>query len=289
MQETELCKLYDVNAYPAVRLFRGLNHATRYRGPRKATAITSYMIKEQLPVVTTIDQNNLNKFKSIDTTVLVAYLDPMDTELANIFTAVAVENHQRYVFGVSKNARVAQLENLSIPSVACYKMREGDGTVMNGRFNKNDVEKFLQLAAPSVIGEITKRNIDSYMNARKPIAYIFASTEDEQDALRRDLTPVAKKYQQYINFGLIDAVEYRHMASSMNLQSDVFPAFVFHNILNDQVYPYNQHKDITAGGIDEFILSILQGRVSGGAQGSEPIDVEDGVRGVKEHGVHDEL
>lgn len=38
VSETSLCEEYEVISYPAIRLFRGDESVTRYRGPRKASS-----------------------------------------------------------------------------------------------------------------------------------------------------------------------------------------------------------------------------------------------------------
>jgi hypothetical protein len=115
------------------------------------------------------------------------------------------------------------------------------------------------------------------MQHAKPVAYIFVRSEEEGNQLRRELTPIAKKYKQYISFGIIDANEYAHMAENLELKPNVFPAFVLHNILNDQVYPFDQSKKITMAAIDQFLSDITSGRVSGQnkSEGANVSDYED--------------
>lgn len=196
--------------------------------------------------------------------VILAYLDPAETELSNVFTAAATEHHHEFVFGLTNDLQLAKADGLTIPSVVCYKNRDGDHTAMNGYFNRETLENFLQYTTPLVVGEITKRNIDTYMAAGKPIAYIFASTSSQRDNLRREITPVAKKYSQYINFGVIDAVEYSEMAAGLDLSPGMFPAFVVHNILNDQVFPFDQRRRISKEAVEGHILDIVQGKARPG-------------------------
>jgi hypothetical protein len=122
------------------------------------------MVKEQLPPVTHVDENSIAEFREIDDVVFVAYLDATDSKLIDIFSAFANEHHEDYVFGIATDARLAQADGLPMPSVTCFKIREGDNTAMNGRFDKDALEKFVAMAAPSVIGDVTRRNIDPYVS-----------------------------------------------------------------------------------------------------------------------------
>ncbi|KAF2490978.1 hypothetical protein BU16DRAFT_565901 [Lophium mytilinum] len=295
-QEFNLCREYDVNAYPAVRLFRGSNESNTYRGPRKAPAIVSYMIKEQLPSVTHVDEDSIAEFREIDGVVIVAYLDPEDAELIDTFSTYAREHHDDFVFGIATEAQLAKVDGLPVPSVTVFKIREGDNTALNGRFDQDSLGKFLAMATPSVIGEITKRNIDTYMSAGKPIAYIFVNSEDDKVDLRRELTPVAKKYGQYMAFGLIDAAEYSHMATNMDLRPGIFPAFVIHDVRTNDVFPFDQRKMITAAAIEGLIMDMAQGKIKAGPVADDR-PFEEGLFEVDEDGLdetnlaqkHDEL
>jgi hypothetical protein len=56
-------------------------------------------------------------------------------------------------------------------------------------------------------------------------------------ALRHELTPIAKKYEQYVTFGVADSIEYGPMATSFNLANGRFPAVAVHAPMNDNVAP----------------------------------------------------
>lgn len=82
--------------------------------------------------------------------------------------------------------------------------------------------------------------------------------------LRRELTPVAKKYGQYMAFGVIDAAEYSQMATNMDLRPGIFPAFVIHDVRTNDVFPFNQRKMITAAAIEGLIMDMAQGKIRAG-------------------------
>jgi protein disulfide-isomerase A1 len=78
---------------------------------------------------------------------------------------------------------------------------------------------------------------------------------------------MAKKYQEYLSFVTIDAVEYAHMAPSLGLEAGIFPALAVQNPTYGQVFPYDQQRVITAEAVESFILDIVQGRVQPSANG----------------------
>jgi protein disulfide-isomerase A1 len=107
------------------------------------------------------------------------------------------------------------------------------------------------------------------LQAGKSLIYIFTLTESERSAYRASLKPLAKKYQEYLNFVTIDAVEYAYMAPMLGLEAGVFPALAVQNPMLGQVFPYDQQRTITAEAVESFILDIVQGRVQSSTGGAE--------------------
>ncbi|KAF2471662.1 uncharacterized protein BDR25DRAFT_222865 [Lindgomyces ingoldianus] len=289
-EEIELCKEHDVNAYPAVRLFRNHgNETNRYRGRRTSSAIKSYVTKQELPTVTHVQPSSLPSFKTIDDIVILAYLLPGQTSLLKSFRSVAAKNNRDLVFGFTTDMPSADAEGLAMPSIVCYKNTDGDNRVMNGHFTESNIEEFLAMATPTLIGEFSEKHIDKYMVPGKLTVYIFASTERDQTTMRHELTPVAKKLQQYVKFGVADSVEYGPMAKNFGLSEERFPAVVVHAPVNDQVFPYNQARKVTAAHVEAMLMTILEGRATSGqvfGDDAPEIKIEAESSGAK---THDEL
>jgi protein disulfide-isomerase A1 len=99
------------------------------------------------------------------------------------------------------------------------------------------------------------------------IAYIFYDNPELRTNLRRELIPVAKRYRGYVRFVTIDGIEYSHLATFLDVDSskkDRYPALVVHSLFNDQVFRYDSTSEITTEKVDQFILDILQGKMSSG-------------------------
>lgn len=105
--------------------------------------------------------------------------------------------------------------------------------------------------------------------AGKSLVYIFALMDSERYEYRAEFTQLAKKYQEYLNFVLIDAVEYAYMVPALGLEAGVFPALAVQNPMMGQVFPFDQRRDITPEAAESFVLDIVQGKTkpSSGAGG----------------------
>lgn len=123
----------------------------------------------------------------------------------------------------------------------------------------------------------------------KLTVYIFATTDDEATSLRRELTPVAKKFDKYVTFGVADAVEYSPMAKNFGLTSNMFPALAVHAPMNDNVFTYHQGRRILAPLVEAMLTTVLQAKAANGqvfgaeAPEMQPVVAQEAVEG------HDEL
>lgn len=95
-------------------------------------------------------------------------------------------------------------------------------------------------------------------------AYIFATTETEARLLRHELTPIAKKFEQFVTFGVADAFEYGPMAKNFGLIDSTFPALAVHAPMNDNVFIYLQGRELVASHVDDMLMTILQGKATSG-------------------------
>lgn len=126
-------------------------------------SILSFLIKERLPVLTTITSENANEFREIDDTVILAYLDEDDDWLQELMSEIAAEKHKEFVFGVATDPAVLAAHNMTAPSVVSYKRRDNDHKLLQGQFDKETMMTFLRVGTTLIIGEITKRNIQDYV------------------------------------------------------------------------------------------------------------------------------
>lgn len=126
------------------------------------------------------------------------------------------------------------------------------------------------------------------MQRDKLTVYIFAATEDDAISMRHELTPVAKKFEKYVKFGVADAVEYAPMAENFGLSAGVFPALAIHAPINDNMFTYREDRRIVGSVVDAMLTTILQGKaVPGQVFGDDAPGV--GVEGHNGDTTHDEL
>ncbi|GAO16093.1 uncharacterized protein UV8b_02485 [Ustilaginoidea virens] len=269
-EETSLCSKYQVEGYPTLKIFRGLDNISPYNGQRKASAITSYMIKQSLPAVSSLTKDTLAEFKTADKVVLIGYIAADDKASSETFTSVAEKLRDNYLFGSVSDAAVAEAEGVKLPSIVLYKSFDEGKNTFTGKFDAEEIEQFTKTAATPLIGEIGPETYADYMSAGIPLAYIFAETEEERDSLSKSLKPVAEKYKGKINFATIDAKAFGAHAGNLNLKTDKFPAFAIHETAKNKKFPFDQDSKITADAIAKFADDFASGKIEPSVK-SEPV------------------
>jgi protein disulfide-isomerase A1 len=251
-----------------------------------AGRIVSFLNRAVLPVVSTLDQNNITEFKSGDEAVIIAYIPEEEKALKAAFVELASRNHDKFTFGMASDKTLAKAANIQIPSVVVHRPKEGEQEVLPGPSGIDVLERFLETATAPSIGEFTRRNELKYMKASslsfptksqltieikagKSLVYYFAPTSQDRETYRESLKPLAKKFKEYLNFVTVDAVEYGHMLPALGIQDTGSPALAVFNPMYGQAFPYDQKK-ITPETVESFVMDIVQGKVQPlGAGGEE--------------------
>lgn len=276
-EEAELCQQYGVEGYPTLKVFRGTDNVSAYKGQRKAAAITSYMIKQSLPAVSTVTKDNLEEFKKADKVVLVAYFKADDKTSNETFTKVAEKLRDNYPFGASSDAELAEAEGITFPSIVLYKDFDDGKAVFTEKFDDAAIEKFAKTAATPLIGEVGPETYSDYMSAGIPLAYIFADTAEERKELADELKPIAEAHRGVINFATIDAKAFGAHAANLNLPTDKFPSFAIQETVKNQKFPFDIETKITKAAIKKFVDDFVAGKVEASIK-SEPIpEKQEGV------------
>jgi len=269
-EETDLCAQFGVEGYPTLKVFRGLDNISPYKGQRKAAAITSYMIKQSLPSVSALTAENLEEFKKADKVVVVAYYDASDKASSETFAQVADKLRDNFPFGASSDAALAKAEGAEFPSIVLYKDFDEGKAVFTEKFDAEAIEKFTKTAATPLIGEVGPETYSDYMAAGIPLAYIFAETEEERKELSDAIKSLAEAHRGVINFATIDAKAFGAHAGNLNLKTDKFPSFAIQETTKNQKYPFDQEKEITLENIKAFVDDFVAGKIEPSIK-SEPI------------------
>ncbi|KAL2809299.1 thioredoxin-like domain-containing protein [Aspergillus granulosus] len=286
--EEEICKEQGVEGYPTLKVFRGAGSVKPYQGARQAEAIVSYMVKQSLPAVSTVTEENLEEFKTLDKIVVVGYIAEDDKASNEAYTAFAESQRDTYLFGSAKDAAIASAEGVNQPSIVLYKDFDEKKATYEGSLEAEALLSWVKTASTPLVGEVGPETYSGYITAGIPLAYIFAETEEERTKFAEEFKPIAEKLKGLINIATIDAKAFGAHAGNLNLDPKQFPAFAIQDPVKNTKYPYDQTKELSAKDIGNFIQDVLDGKVEPSIK-SEPIPEtqEDAVTVVVAHSYKD--
>ncbi|KAJ5214805.1 hypothetical protein N7468_010484 [Penicillium chermesinum] len=268
--EEELCRSFGVDGYPTLKVFRGPESHKPYGGSRQTDSIISYMTKQSMPAVSTVNEENLEEFKTPDKIVIVGYIASDDKASNKSFTSFAESQRDNFLFGASNDAALAKAEGVKQPSIVLYKDFDEKKAVYDGKLDDASILAWTTTASTPLVGELGPETYSKYMAAGIPLAYIFAETAEEREKFADDFRPIAEKHRGEINFVTLDAKLFGAHAGNLNLEPEKFPAFAIQETSKNAKYPYDQSKKIDAKEIGKFVKDVLDGKTEPSIK-SEPI------------------
>ncbi|KAH8704722.1 thioredoxin-like domain-containing protein [Talaromyces proteolyticus] len=269
-EEADLCQEWGVEGYPTLKIFRGLNSVKPYAGARKTGALVSYMVKQSLPAVSPVNEENLEEFKSLDKVVIIGYIPSDNKKVNEAYTSLADSERDNFLFGSSDDAAIAEAEGVEQPSIVLYKDFDEKKAVYDGKLDSESILAWIKTASTPLVGELGPETYTSYIKAGIPLAYIFAETPEELQKYAEEFRPVAEKHRGKINFATIDAKAFGAHAGNLNLDPATFPAFAIQDTEKNLKFPFDQSKEFNVEDISKFVQDVVDGKVEPSIK-SEPI------------------
>ena len=252
-EDEALCLEHGIRGYPTLKIIRDgdSKSAEDYQGPREASGIADYMIKQSLPAVQFPETfEELDTLIDAQTKPFVLQINP--TEDGNsTFNKVANQKRKDYVFINVEDKQVIKdlnkkFKNVDItgkkPSYLVVQPKQFDEVAkFDGK--KIDVEsltEFIGVEAVPYFGEINQDTYMTYMTSPLPIAYYFYNNAEQREAIADDLTKLGKKYRGKLNIVGLDASLFGRHAEVINMDPEVVPLFAIHHISDNKKFGVNQ-------------------------------------------------
>jgi protein disulfide-isomerase A1 len=117
----------------------------------------SFIRRLERPLVSTVTEENVASFPSIDDVVFIGYRTPDDEILNDRFHATAKQFQDRYSFGM---ALIAQPPS----AIQCYNNFDGRQHVLKELSTVDSIPNFIRLCSTTLIPKLTRRNELLYLN-----------------------------------------------------------------------------------------------------------------------------
>lgn len=217
------------------------------------------------------------KFLRDDTISFVPSLRPRDSALKTRYETTAKEYMNEYSFGIYDNEAVKQ------PQLVCWS-RTNELQRSTTELDKvNSLENFVKLCSTQLIPHLTRKSElewglvsfsrSSYPNShldkistnrslidqsRKSLVYFYFDGNERQQ-FERDMLPLAKNYEEYIQFMISYGQGHPETATGRKLK-DVLLVF---NPNTGDYFPYRGPSPWkpTANEMEAWLVDIIKGRV----------------------------
>lgn len=107
------------------------------------------------------------------------------------------------------------------------------------------------------------------------VHYFISRVEDREEYVK-NMIPLAKKYEEYLQFTTIDVNEYPEMMPVFGHKRGSHNVFSVHNPNNGDIFPYIGLREITAPVVEAFLSDIIDGKVSPFLAPGQDVDFDTG-------------
>jgi protein disulfide-isomerase A1 len=121
------------------------------------------MIKQSMPAVSSVTEDNLEEFKSLDKIVIVGYVASDDKAATESFTSFAESQRDNFLFASSNDAAFAKAEGVKQPSIVLYKDFDEKKAVYDGKLENDDILNWVKTASTPLVGELGPETYSKYM------------------------------------------------------------------------------------------------------------------------------
>ena len=138
------------------------------------------MVKQSMPAVSNVNEENLEEFKTLDKIVIIGYVGSDDQTANKSFTSFAESQRDNYLFGASNDAAIAKAEGVKQPSLVLYKDFDEKKAVYDGKLDEESILKWLKIASTPLVGELGPETYSKYMAVcdLRPACFWISMTDD---------------------------------------------------------------------------------------------------------------
>lgn len=267
--EKDLCARFGIQGFPSLKIFRGPDSASDYKGGRKADDIIDIMKRQALPAVVELESAKVKEFSTSDKVVVIGVFSSKDSNEAKAFNAVANNMRDKFSFGITTDKSSLSNHKVSDPGVILFKKFDEKVNVFDGSVSEKALKQFIEDKATPNMDDVGPDNFESYVNKKLPLLYLFVSTDEERKSAGAEVEPLAKEYKGKISFVYLDASKFGGHAESVNLKEQ-WPALGMADMVKNTKYPFDQSKKIEKSAVKAWLDKYLAGTLEPSYK-SEPI------------------
>ncbi|RCH88690.1 protein disulfide-isomerase precursor [Rhizopus azygosporus] len=260
-ESESICSAYRLKGYPTLQLFRRGKAVDVYSEEPKG--IVNY-VKSQMTfnIADIKTKAELEERKEKEPILIVAYVSPTDSVSIDQWKSISEEMMDDFAFALVTDDTLSATENIStLPTVVLYKHFDHLRDERKGDCKKQDIMDFIYINSVPLLGDITPKNFMDYVDAGRPLAYIFTDSLEMKNQMHELFLPLAEKYKDEFSFVHLNASQYPGQLELLSLDKQILPTLGIHNFKTGARYPFDQDVEFTLNRIDQFLSNIVDGGV----------------------------
>jgi protein disulfide-isomerase A1 len=122
------------------------------------------MLRQILPLVSTVASDNLEELRSIDLPLVIAFVDEDDQTSREMFALIAEDHRDQFLFGISSNTSLSGIKSefLKQPFVVLHSSLDHIDRVFSEPFETDKIQKFLNQVSTPLVGKFSMETYYTY-------------------------------------------------------------------------------------------------------------------------------
>ena len=121
------------------------------------------MMKQSLPAVSTVTEENFEEIKTMDKIVVIGYFAEDDKTSSKAFSSFAEAQRDHYLFAAASDLAIAKAEGVKQPSIVLYKDFDEKKAVYTGELDQEAISNWVKTASTPLVGEIGPETYAGYI------------------------------------------------------------------------------------------------------------------------------
>jgi protein disulfide-isomerase A1 len=120
------------------------------------------MIRQTLPLISTVMKGNIEELLSLDMPLVIAYVDENDQKSPELLNSIADSYHDKFLFGISSDTSLAKAETVKPPFLVLHSALDHIYRVFDKTFDISKIEEFLNELSAPLIGKFSLQTFHAY-------------------------------------------------------------------------------------------------------------------------------
>ncbi|KAH0845729.1 hypothetical protein FOPE_11856 [Fonsecaea pedrosoi] len=181
--------------------------------------------------------------KSLDVPLLLFVVSEDEApELSTVRAQVAEKLQDKFLVATTTDLTLAEEADIPPPFVVVWNSLDEVKPIYRDKFEMGPILRFAeQTSTPSKL----------------PIAFILAETDRERKTIAESLKHVALKYKGKIDFVTLDTTKLPFLLEPLDVDATRLPALALHRGDDDEVFVYDQNRQINRRDVETFIQRTI--------------------------------